>query len=83
LKFNDADFVLLIGCAHTLSHFLNLKTPTEDSRLRHERAFFITLDTIEKLACLILLGRDFITENEFVLNVMKDGITDTEMIKNE
>jgi hypothetical protein len=59
-----ADFVLQIGCAHTcflrkfliLSHFLNLKTPTEDSRLRHERAFFITLGTIEKLACLEIVG---------------------------
>ncbi len=55
-----ADFVLQMGCAHTcflwkfliLSHFLNLKTPTENSRLRHERAFFITLGTIEKLASI-------------------------------
>ncbi len=56
-----ADLLSLSEGAHTfflwkfliLSHFLNLKTPTEDSRLRHERAFFITLGTIEKLACLL------------------------------
>ncbi len=57
-----ADLVLQIWWAQTLflwkflilSRFLNLKTPSEVSRLRHERAFFITLGTIDKLACLFI-----------------------------
>jgi hypothetical protein len=69
-----ADFVLQMGCAHTyflwkfliLSHFLNLKTPTEDSRLRHERAFFITLGTVEKLACLLRFDFVFL-ENKVLI----------------
>jgi hypothetical protein len=46
------DLGVFENCGRYVSHFLNLKTPTEDSRLRHERAFFITPGTIEKLACL-------------------------------
>jgi hypothetical protein len=45
------------GLFQILSHFLNLKTPTEDSILRHERALFITLGTIEKLACLLSINQ--------------------------
>jgi hypothetical protein len=33
---------------------IDLKTPTEDSRLRHERTFFINFGIIGKLACLLL-----------------------------
>ncbi len=58
-----ADLVSCFECAHAfflrkfliLSHNLNLKTPIEDSRLRHKPDFIHHFFTKGEFACLIIL----------------------------